>query len=210
MKSFFFAINPNMNRPFSSVYSLILLLFLSLVFACKKENKSVTASNTATTTTGGTTSTTTHTTSCGDGILCVRIDSEQFVGDSFKKIDNYSGEGSYAVYTNDRYLGPALSIYGSSKASGELVELSISNFKNKADSFSVNGATARFTYTRANNQAWATRSANSGNILLTKYDTTAKLVSGIFNCTVISQNGQPPHSYTLSSGSFTNLPLLGK
>lgn len=195
-----------MNRPFAFVPTLILLLFFSLLISCKKKDNAATAANTTTTSNANTS----NNTSCGDGILCAQINGVQFIGDNFKRIDNYSGEGCYAVFTNDRTLGPQLAIYGSKKASNELIVLNISGFTNKPGGFSVQDANARFSYTRANNQNWVTKSGDAGTILLTKYDTIAGLVSGIFDCTVESQNGQPPQSYTFNNAEFTNLQLLGK
>jgi hypothetical protein len=176
-------------------FSLMLLLAIPAIFmaGCNKNNSS--SNNTPNTNPG-----------CGEGIMCGKLDTSNFVSDQY-----VAGNGTRAVLgTSNSFSTFVLTaVKASTKQS---IAIALSQKPQVGHTYVTSNLGAEFTYVNlsgSGTQTWTTdpiNSTHSGSVTITKFDTTANLISGTFSFTAASS--QTTATHTFSNGAFTDVMVI--
>lgn len=176
----------------------------TVITACKKKSTSSTVANTSTTTSAGIAS-------CGEGLLCGKLDGKDYVADPYStNSQNGLSMGSYAYGTSSG-SGSTFSIDGSKSASGEGIGILIYETPQTGHTYSSADGKVVFDYVQGSGTSvseWITdgTTANAGTVTITKYDASSNVISGTFSFTARSTQNTSTH--TFSNGAFTNVKVI--
>lgn len=152
---------------------------------------------------GSTTSTPNTNPGCGEGVLCGKLDGLDFASDQYA-----TGNGTKAVLGSNSALS-AFFLTAIRSSTKETIEITITQKPQVGHTYSTSGTAAEMTYINTTNgtQTWNTDFINhTGTVTITKFDTTANLVSGTFNFTAGSFQNSSTH--TFANGAFTDVKLI--
>lgn len=170
---------------------LILVMPAVFIISCNKKDSTGSAVNTNP--------------GCGEGVLCGKLDTSEFVSDQYA-----AGNGTRAIAGSSN--GFSTLVLTAVKASTQqTISMAFTQKPQTGHTYTTGNLGVVFTYINLNNgpaQTFTTdpTSAHSGSVTVTKFDTTANLISGSFSFTAASTQSTTTHSF--SNGAFTDVKVI--
>jgi hypothetical protein len=152
---------------------------------------------------GSTTSTPNTNPGCGEGVLCGKLDGLDFASDQYT-----TGNGTKAVLGSSSGFS-TLILTALRSSTKETIGITFTQKPQTGHTYSTSSLGVEFTYINVSNgtQTWTTDfTSHTGSVTVTKFDTTANLISGTFNFTAGSTQNTTTH--TFSNGAFTDVKVI--